>query len=276
MTDRGIALVTGASRGIGAEIARHLAAAGFDLVITARTVKEGERREHSSSVHRSDDRPLPGSLERTRHWVEAEGARCLALTSDLLDRESLTALVSTVESTWGPIRVLVNNGRYVGPGQIDHLIDTPVEILSTHLEANVIAPLVLIKAALPGMLSVGSGLIVNLSSPAGFDNPPAAGGSGGWGMGYAISKGAIGRVVGVLHVELRDRGIVAVNVNPGFVPTERMRLEAEHFGFDLSTGDSPAAAAATITWLATDPNASQFGGATLDAPAFCAERGLLG
>jgi NAD(P)-dependent dehydrogenase (short-subunit alcohol dehydrogenase family) len=275
MTARGIALVTGASRGIGASTAVRLAAQGFDVAITARTVNEGEERNHSSTIAVTDTRPLPGSLSSTTRAVESFGGRCMAVASDLMDRQSLQDLASTVEECWGQVDVLVNNGRYIGPGQTDRLVDTPLDVLDRHIEGNVMSSLVLIKALLPGMLSRHSGRIINLTSPAGFANPPAAAGNGGWGLGYAISKGALGRVAGVLAVELGDQGIIAVNVNPGFVPTERMKLEAETFGFDLSLGDSPNVAAEAITWLATAPEAVGLNGETLDAPMLCLERGLV-
>jgi NAD(P)-dependent dehydrogenase (short-subunit alcohol dehydrogenase family) len=275
MSARGIALITGASRGIGASTAVRLAAEGFDVAITARTVNEGEQRDHSSTVAVTDTRPLPGSLSTTTRAIEAYGVRCLAIASDLMDRQSLQDLATTVEENWGRVDVLVNNGRYIGPGQIDRLIDTPLDVLDRHIEGNVMGSLVLIKALLPGMLSRGSGRIINLTSPAGFANPPAAAGDGGWGMGYAISKGAFGRVAGVLAVELGDQGIVAFNVNPGFVPTERMKLEIERFGFDMSNNDSPNVAAEAITWLATAPDAADLNGKTLDAPRLCHERGLV-
>src|SRR6185437_10834649 len=173
----------------GAAMAVQLAEHGHDLVITARTVQEGESREHSSTVFASDTRPLPGSLSTTAAAIEATGARCLVLPADLFDLASLGALVARVEERWGPIGVLVNNGRYIGPGQVDHFIDTPLEILDRHLEANVMAALVLTRAVLPGMLARGSGRIINISAPAGFANPPGPAGQGGWGLGYAISKG---------------------------------------------------------------------------------------
>jgi NAD(P)-dependent dehydrogenase (short-subunit alcohol dehydrogenase family) len=275
MAERTIALVTGASRGIGARMAVRLGERGFDLVITARTVNAGEEREHSSTVAASDTRPLPGSLSETRAAIEATGARCMVFPADLLDRASLGALAAAVEARWGPVTVLVNNGRYVGPGQLDHIVDTPLHILDRHLEANVMGPIVLIRAIVPGMLACGGGRIINITSPAGFENPPGAAGQGGWGLGYAISKGAFGRIAGVLDVELGDQGIVAVNVNPGFVPTERMKLEAERFGFDLSLGDSPEVAAAAVAWLASDPEAVALRGSTVHAADLCREHDLL-
>jgi len=275
MSRRTIALVTGASRGIGGRMAVQLGARGFDVVITARTTAEGQAREHSSTVTRSDTRPLPGSLRETMAAVEATGARCMALPADLLDRASLGALAARIEERWGAVGVLVNNGRYVGPGQLDHIVDTPIEILDRHLEANVMGALVLIQALVPGMLANGGGRVINITSPAGFENPPAAAGQGGWGLGYAMSKAAFGRIAGVLDVELGDRGIVAVNVHPGFVPTERMKLEAEHFGFDLSTGDNPDMAAVAVAWLASDPGAVALRGATVHAADLCRDHNLL-
>src|ERR1700736_2267252 len=120
------AFVTGASRGIGKAIAVHLARAGFDVALTARSVKEGEEREHSSSLHRSDTSPLPGSLSSSARLVEAAGVRSLIVPADLTDRASVIAAADTVEGKWGPVDVLVNNGRYVGPGHMDQFEDTPL------------------------------------------------------------------------------------------------------------------------------------------------------
>src|SRR5271168_2403541 len=151
MSERGVAFVTGASRGIGKAIAVHLARAGFDVALTARTVEEGESREHSSTIRKSDTRPLPGSLSATASQVEEAGARALSVPADLLDRASLGRALARVEDEWGGIDVLVNNGRYSGPGHMDQIIDTPLRVLDDHLEANVMAPLVLIKHAMPRM-----------------------------------------------------------------------------------------------------------------------------
>src|SRR3954463_2561945 len=94
--DTPVAFVTGASRGIGKACAVNLARAGFDVACTARTQREGEEREHSSTVRKSDTRPLPGSLATTAHDIEAAGQRALAVPADLLDLRQLEAAVKTV------------------------------------------------------------------------------------------------------------------------------------------------------------------------------------
>src|SRR6516225_2214300 len=168
----GTAFVTGASRGIGKAIAVHLARAGYDVALTARTVEEGEAREHSSTVASSDTTPLPGSLESTASLVADAGVRCLTVPADLTDRASVVAAAKTVLAEWGEVDVLVNNGRYVGPGHMDRFLDTPLELLDLHLEANVMAPLALAKEVLPGMIERGGGVIVDISSGAGTHDPP--------------------------------------------------------------------------------------------------------
>ena len=96
MSAQGVALVTGASRGIGKAIAVHLAGAGFDVAIGARTLHEGEEREHSSTVAKSDTRALPGSLDSTRALIEQAGGNALPVYLDLLDRSALESAVATV------------------------------------------------------------------------------------------------------------------------------------------------------------------------------------
>jgi NAD(P)-dependent dehydrogenase (short-subunit alcohol dehydrogenase family) len=275
MADSKVALVTGASRGIGKAVAVHLARAGFDVAVSARTLHEGEQREHSSTVRRSDTRPLPGSLDGTAALVEEAGQRALPVYLDLLDRASLGWAVATVLERWGRIDVLVNNGRYIGPGHMDRFVDTPVELLDHHLEANVMAPIILTKLVLPGMLERGEGFIVNVTSGAGNTDPPVPAGSGGWGLGYGMSKGALHRLAGILTVELGDRGIVAYNLHPGFVATERMAIDMADFGFDASTGAPADVVGAVTAWLVTAPEARRLNGTWIEAQDTCQELGLL-
>ena len=275
------ALVTGASRGIGKAIAVHLARAGYDIAITARTVQEGESREHSSTLAKSDTSPLPGSLTSTAQLVEAEGVRSLTVPADLTDRASVIAAAKTVLAEWGPIDVLVNNGRYIGPGHMDRFIDTPLELLDRHLEANVMAPLALIQEFLPGMLERGSGIIVNISSGAGIHDPTAPAGNGGWGIGYGFSKGALHRIAGILWLELGERGIRPYNVQPGYIATERMAQDMAGFGFEFDTasGPPPDAVGAAVSWIVRNPDAADARLASeareVEAQQLCGDLGLL-
>jgi NAD(P)-dependent dehydrogenase (short-subunit alcohol dehydrogenase family) len=272
---QGVALVTGASRGIGKAIASHLARAGFDVAMGARTLHEGEAREHSSTIAKSDTRALPGSLDATAALVEQSGRRALPVYLDLLDRTSLGSAIAVVMERWGRIDILVNNGRYVGPGHMDQVLDTPVELIDRHLEANVMAPIILTKLVLPHMVERGSGVVINLASSSGTMDPPAAAGHGGWGLGYGASKAALHRLAGILAVELADRGIVAFNLSPGFIATERIAIDMGSFGFDASKGAPADVVGAVAAWLATAPEASSRNGQWIEAQALCRELGLL-
>jgi NAD(P)-dependent dehydrogenase (short-subunit alcohol dehydrogenase family) len=272
---RGVAFVTGASRGIGKAVAVHLARAGYDVAIGARTVHEGEAREHSSTVKRSDTSPLPGSLDSTAALVEAEGRRALPVFLDVTDRTTLGSSVATVLERWGRIDVLVNNARYIGPGHMDRLLETPVDLLDKHLEANAMAPVILAKLVLPGMIERGSGCLITITSSAGTSDPPAPAGDGGWGLGYGMSKGAVHRLVGIVKLEHEADGITAYNLHPGFVATERMVQDMGAFGFDAGTGAPPDVIGAAAAWLATSPDARQHNGSWVEGQVLCAERGLL-
>ncbi len=275
MTTQGVALVTGASRGIGKSIAVHLARAGFDVAIGARTMHEGEEREHSSTVTKSNTRALPGSLLSTGALIEDAGRRALPVYLDLLDRQSLDTAVTTVLEQWGGVDVLVNNGRYVGPGHMDQILDTPVELIEQHLTANVMAPVILTKLVLPGMLERGGGVVINLASSSGTMDPPAPAGHGGWGLGYGMSKAALHRLAGMVAVELGDRGIRAYNLSPGFIATERIAIDMAAFGFDAAAGAPVDVVGAVAAWLVTTPEAEHRNGGWVEAQDVCRELGLV-
>lgn len=275
MNERKVAMITGASRGIGKALAVHFARAGFDVAVGARTVEEGEAREHSSTIKASNTKPLPGSLASTSALVEKEGRQALSVYLDLLDRVSLGAAVTSVLDRWGRIDVLVNNGRYIGPGHMDLFMDTPIELHEKHLEANVLAPIILTRLVLPQMLEHGEGHIVNITSGSGNSDPPAAAGSGGWGLGYGMSKGALHRLAGILQLELGDQGIRAYNLHPGFVTTERMVADMADFGFDASAGAPADVVGAVAVWLVTTPEGNQLAGTWIEAQDKCRELALV-
>jgi NAD(P)-dependent dehydrogenase (short-subunit alcohol dehydrogenase family) len=271
---RKVAFLTGASRGIGKACAIELARVGFDVAITARTVNDGEAREHSSTLKQSDTSPLPGSLSQTGRLIEAEGREALLVPADLLDRASLGAAAATVLDRWGRIDVLVHNGRYIGPGHMDRFMDTPIPVLEQQLEANVIAPLVLNKLVLPRMVEQGGGTLVNITSASGYGDPTKPAGLGGWGMGYGISKGAFQRVAGFLAVELADQGIRCFNVQPGLIATERIGQDMAKFGI-ANTGAPAEVVAKVVAWLVTNDDSAALNGSTIEAQFFCHEHRLL-
>ena len=158
---------------------------------------------------------------------------------------------------------------------MDLLLDTPVELLDRHLEANMMAPVILTKLVLPQMIERGHGTVINLASSSGTMDPSRPAGSGGWGLGYGMSKGALHRLAGILAVELGDRGVLAFNLSPGFVATERIAIDMAEFGFDASAGAPPDAVGAVAAWLATSPEAVERNGQWIEAQEVCAALGLL-
>jgi len=268
MTERKVAFITGASRGIGRGCALELAQRGFDLVLTARTVTGAERYEHSSTVKRSAVEPLPGSLEQTAEEVRALGAQALVIKLDLSVRAEWPAAVQGALEHFGRIDVLVNNGRYIGPGHMDEFVDTPVELIEQMMLCNVIAPLHLIKLVLPAMQRQGGGIVINVTSSAGDREIDAPIGKGGWGLGYSITKAAFNRMVPGLAKELRRHNIAVIGLMPGFVGTERMAIELAEFGFDASKGLPVENPGRVCAMLATAADPLYFSGKDIYGPAF--------
>ncbi len=245
------ALVTGATRGIGKATAVALAGHGWDVAITGRTVRAGEGRDDSDT---GEGRPVPGSLEETGTLVRSHGVACLELVADLHDRPALDRAVARVEESWGGIDLLVNNAVDTGPGSMVRILDLTVDQLDAKLAANVVAPFVLIQAVLPGMVERGGGLIVDVTSHVATADPPGPVGEGGWGLGYAASKAAFHRIAPLVAVEFGALGVRAVNLDPGYVETERQQVNAAALGLvGHYSGAPPSVPAAVVAWLAEHP-----------------------
>jgi NAD(P)-dependent dehydrogenase (short-subunit alcohol dehydrogenase family) len=246
------ALVTGATRGIGKATAVSLAEAGWRVAITGRTLRAGEGRDDSDT---GAGRPLPGSLEETGAIIRALGGDCLELAADLHRLDGLVDVVAVVVDAWGGVDLLVNNAVDTGPGSMVTVLDLTVAQFEAKLEANVVAPFVLVQTVLPGMLERGGGIIVNVTSHTATADPPGPVGSGGWGLGYAASKAALHRIAPLVAVELGDRGIRAFNVDPGYVETERQVVNAAALGLvGHYAGAPPSVPGAAIAWLAGHPD----------------------
>jgi len=190
-----VALVTGASRGIGAAIASRLAAEGARVAIVARSLEPG------SGGH------LAGSLRETADAIIAAGGAALPIVADLSDPHTdRAAIVSETERELGPVDVLVNNAAacfYLS------LAATSERRLRVAYEVNVITPYLLAQAVVPGMRGRGQGWIVNITSSIvdtdHLESPQQRNSST-----YAPTKAALDRLTVSLATELRDAGI-AVN-----------------------------------------------------------------
>ena len=275
MADKKVAFITGASRGIGRGCALELAKRGFDLVLTARTVTGQERFEYSSTIKKAATKPLPGSLQETAREVEGLGAAAAVVKLDLSARADWPAAVQAALQRFGRIDVLVNNGRYIGPGHMDCFEDTPVELIEQMMLCNVIAPLHLIKLCLPIMRRQGGGIVINITSSAGDRETPLQIGEGGWGLGYSITKAGFNRMVPGLAKELRKDNIAVIGLMPGFVTTERMAAEMGDFGFDASKGLPVENPGRVCAMLATAKDPLYFSGRDIHGPTFFAEHELV-
>jgi NAD(P)-dependent dehydrogenase (short-subunit alcohol dehydrogenase family) len=273
-----VALVTGASRGIGRCGALALAQAGCDVVITARTVREGEGRSHpSSSAFPTEEMAIPGSLETTAGEIEALGAKCLPIRMDLMDRQSVRDVASEALETWGRVDVLFNNAIYQGPGTMDRILDLPLELAERCITGDYIHPLLLIQLLVPQMLERGEGRIVNMLSEAAFVTPPAPAGQGGWGVAYAAAKAAFHRVTDVCHVEFFDDGVWSFSIAPGLTLTESMKASGTNDVLEAAgfVPAPPEIAGAVAGWLGTAPEAGAYSGQMVSSRTLCRELNLL-
>jgi citronellol/citronellal dehydrogenase len=194
------ALVTGASRGIGAAVAQRLAAEGADVGITART---------------ADRHPtLSGSLRETAEHMGAFGGRVASVVADLTDADERSTIVPRAcTELGGPIDILVNNAA---AAIYQPLMDFPLKRRRLIFEVNVHAPMDLAQAVLPGMVERGEGWIVNISSAtARLSEAPFEGGLLGSTTGmYGASKAALNRMTNALAVELVSSGVRVNTLEP--------------------------------------------------------------
>jgi NAD(P)-dependent dehydrogenase (short-subunit alcohol dehydrogenase family) len=201
--DGRIALVTGASRGIGAGIAQRFAAEGAAVAITARTLEA------------EPDASLAGSLAETVAVIEAAGGRAIAVAANLADEEDRAGIVPEVERALGPVDVLVNNAAaamYLPNAEI------PLRRRRLSFEINVHAPIDLVQAVLPAMRERKRGWIVNISSATSkhAQGPPF---DPGFKLGfttttYGASKAALERFTTGLAAEVYGDGIAVNTLAP--------------------------------------------------------------
>ncbi len=198
-----VAVVTGASRGIGEAIAARLAMEGARVVISARTAEAGESK-------------LPGTLAATADRLRRAGAEVLAVKADLALAADRERLIDEAAAAFGPVDILVNNAAITYFAPIATFTEKRFKLM---MEVQVWAPLHLSQLVLPGMKANGAGWIVNISSPAGRhpEQPYRAFAPGG--TVYGMCKAALERLTTGLASEVHHDGIAVNVVSPGLVDT---------------------------------------------------------
>ena len=195
------AIVTGASRGIGAALAQRLAAEGASVVIAARTL---EKHDH-----------LPGSLNETLARCRQYGTTVEAIVADLADADSRAAIVPfALDVFGGRVDILVNNGA---AAVYQSTLEYPLRRRRMMFEVNVEAPIDLTQAVLPGMTARGEGWIVNVSSATArfAPGPPYRSGGVNTVIGvYGATKAALNRITHAFAVELEGTGVRVNTIEP--------------------------------------------------------------
>ena len=188
--DDGTALVTGASAGIGAEIARELARCGYGVALVAR------RRERLE--------------ELAAELSEEHGVRAEVLPADLTDAEARAALPGRVEGLGLEVDVLVNNAGF-GTSGCFHESDVEREVQQVRILVEAVADLT--GRLVPGMVERGGGAILNVASTAGYAPLPRM-------AGYGAAKAWARSFTHAIHAELKPHGVAVTALCPGPVETE--------------------------------------------------------
>ena len=232
-----VALVTGASKGLGRAIALAFAREGAELSLCAR----GE-----------------AALVTTAGECRRLGAEVVAVPADVASPADRERLVSRTLDRFGRIDVLINNASTLGPTPLPLLADSDPQAFEEVVRVNLLAPFVLARAVIGGMLLRGSGMVINVSSDAAVNGYP------GWGA-YSAAKAGLDGLTRVWAAELAGSGVAVVSVDPGDMDTEMHRAALPD--------DDPAALArpeevaeAFVRLAARDAVADAAGVATGDAP----------
>jgi len=192
-----IALVTGASRGIGQAIAERFAAEGAAVAATARTVNEGDHK-------------LEGSLAATVESITKDGGRAIVVQADLASAEDRVRLVETVEQELGPIDILVNNAGVTADGFLMMMDRAKWDRV---LRVNLDGAYFCIRATVRAMLMRGWGRIINITSPSAHSGLPGQ-------ANYAASKAGLIGLTRVAARELAPKNVLVNAVSPGLIETD--------------------------------------------------------
>jgi len=223
-----VALVTGASRGVGAAVALALAEAGCQVACAARSTAAAPQK-------------TPGTLDQTLERIRAAGGRGLAIPTNLADEGDVIRMVATTVEHFGRLDVLVNNAAITFVGDLD----VALKRYDLVMAVNTRAPFVAIREAAAHMKKDGGGAIVNVSSAAALYPYPGL-------MAYGMSKVALERMTVDAAHQLQAHAI-AVNCFRIDIPVYSEGFAANAPELDQSDWEPPAVAAEGILWLLRKP-----------------------
>jgi dehydrogenase/reductase SDR family member 1 len=254
-----VAVVTGASRGIGKGCALELGALGATVYVTGRSVAEA-------------DHPLPGTVGATAREIDDLGGAGIAVQCDHRNDDDVRSLFDRVVADHGRIDVLVNNAFLIPPELTSRLPfwKVPISNWDDMINVGTRSAYVASAFAAPTMVEASGGLIVNISSSGATEYA--------WHVAYGVGKCALDRITADTAHELRPHGVSVVSVWPGFVRTERIDM-AEAAGFlpeslDLSMSESPRFTGRAVAAMATDAERMRWTGRAVSANELAIEYGF--
>ncbi|MEQ8667063.1 MAG: SDR family NAD(P)-dependent oxidoreductase [Rhodospirillales bacterium] len=269
--DGKVAIVTGASRGIGRGVAIGLASAGASVAITARTATPADAPELASN----DARKVPGTLSETADAVSAAGGTALMMSADLGDRSAIESLVEETVRQLGRVDIVVNCAMGF-PQDYEGMAfwKSPVEDWDVQNSVGARSHFLLAYYATPHLIRQGRGLIANVSTAGAISEY--------YNLGFRVAHAANTRMAKAMACDLKDHGVAAIALWPRWVLTERVQLAArnDHPGFhvdpaELGDADMPEMIGAAIACLYTDPGLSGKSGHVQLIAELIDEYGLL-
>ena len=244
-----VAVVTGASRGIGRAICLGLAAAGAKVVAASRT-------EVDNSAGTDFERYGSGSILATAEAIAKRGGTAEAVRCDVTLEADVRYLIDTALAFYGRIDVLVSNAGIDCEAPV---VDLDVKLLDQCLAVNLRAPLLLCKYALPSMMSRGSGSIFGITSGSAQGYRPGR-------VGYSVSKAGLERMFLSLAEEVRPKGIAVNLLDPGRMDTW-MNQNGDWPGTSHIPMHQPDAIIPCAVWLA-EQSAGTFSGQRVNRSEF--------
>ncbi len=261
-----VAVVTGASRGIGKGVALELGASGATVYVTGRTVDAG---------------PLPGTVGETAAEIDAMGGTGVAVACDHHDDDQVAALFARVEAEQGRLDILVNN-VYSAPDLVPWLgkkyWELPIKAWDQVIDIGTRSHYVASVLGTPLLLTSGGGLIVNVSSSGAV--------AYAHNVVYGVGKAAVDKMTADMAVDLEGTGVTVVSLWPGLVHTELLEMGARREGaevfielpgegrFDLSGAETPRFLGRAVVALADDPGLADRSGRPFTSAGLARELGF--